>query len=341
MDLRGDGVTVDHCVIRNLAGDALRLEGYNNTASDNEICFVGQRGIYLDGGDTESLEPGGSRAVNNLIHDWPTVAQTWMCGVELRGVGNLVAHNEIYNSAHTAIYFHGNNNTIEYNNIHDVVRHVSDSGAIYGEQHWEYRGNAIRHNVIWNLGSGKFKPVGIYLDDGRSGVAVENNLVVNPGQVGIMLGGGRDHIVTGNVIVGSGRSLSYDDRARRGTLEGRQGNTALGSSNFWLPNEGSGIWNSLRASPWKSATWQAAYPALARMTDDPSNLDDPNFAPNPAGSTVTGNVFVGGKADIAESAVRFSAIGPNDEYGILKKYWMLPVYENIALEQIGRMGVLL
>ncbi|MCL2300428.1 MAG: right-handed parallel beta-helix repeat-containing protein [Firmicutes bacterium] len=131
MDLRGDGVTVDHCVIRNLAGDALRLEGYNNTASDNEICFVGQRGIYLDGGDADTLTPGNSRAVNNLIHDWPTVAQTWMCGVELRGVGNLVAHNEIYNSAHTAIYFHGNNNTIEYNNIHDVVRHVSDSGAIY------------------------------------------------------------------------------------------------------------------------------------------------------------------------------------------------------------------
>jgi len=341
MRFTGDGVTVDHCLIRNLAGDALRLDGYNNSASDNEICFVGQRGIYLSGGDPETLTPGNSRAVNNLIHDWPTVAQTWLCGVELRGVGNLCAHNEFYNSAHTAIYFHGNNNVIEYNSIHDVVRHVSDSGAIYGEQHWEYRGNVIRCNAIYNLGSGEFRPVGIYLDDGRSGVAVENNLVVNAGQIGIQLGGGRDHTVTGNVVVNCERGISYDDRARRGALEGSQGNTALGSGSFWLPNEASGIWNSLWASPWRSEIWQEAYPALARMTDDPSDLDDPNFAPNPAYSVVRGNVLVGRRpTDFSEGARRFSTLGPNDEYSLWqgRKYWTLPGYENIPLEQIGRIG---
>jgi len=341
MRLAGDGITVSHCLIQNLAGDALRLDGTGNTACDNEICFVGQRGIYLSGGDAETLAPGGSKAVNNLIHDWPTVAQTWLCGVELRGVGNLCAHNEFYNSAHTAIYFHGNDNVIEYNNIHDVVRNVSDSGAIYGEQHWEYRGNVIRCNAIWNLGRGEFTPVGIYLDDGRSGVAVENNLVVNAGQIGIQLGGGRDHIVTGNVVVNCGTGISYDDRARRGALEGSQGNTALGTDSFWLPGEGSGIWRSLWASPWKSEAWQAAYPALARMTDDPSDLDDPDFAPNPANSVVTGNVFVGRRPmDFSEGARRFSTLAPNAEYSLWqgRKYWTLPGYGNIPLERIGRVG---
>ena len=340
MRFTGDGITVDHCVIRNLAGDALTLDGYDNTANDNEICFVGQRGINLTGGDAETLTPGNSKAVNNLIHDWPTVVQTWVCGVELRGVGNLCAHNEFYNSPHTAIYFHGNDNVIEYNLIHDVCRLVSDGGAIYGEQHWEYQGLVIRNNVIYNLGSGTFRPVGIYLDDGRSGVAVQNNLVVNA-RVGIVLGGGRDHTVTGNVVVNSEKSVEYDDRTRQGVL-GEQGNTALGSASFWLPDpeEPSGIWRSLWASPWKSEIWQKTYPALARMTDDPSDLDDPNFAPNPAYSVVAGNVFVGGKMEIAKSVYRFSTVGPNKENGLWKgnRYWTLPGYEDIPLEQVGRIG---
>ncbi|MCL1951522.1 MAG: right-handed parallel beta-helix repeat-containing protein [Oscillospiraceae bacterium] len=337
----GDGITVDHCVIRNLAGDALTLDGYDNTASDNEICFVGQRGINLTGGDAETLTPGNSKAVNNLIHDWPTVEQTWVCGVELRGVGNRCAHNEIYNSPHTAIYFHGNDNVIEYNNIHDVCKLVSDGGAIYGEQHWEYQGLVIRNNAIYDLGGGKFRPVGIYLDDGRSGVTIQGNLIVNA-RIGIELGGGRDHIVTGNVVVGGEKSVEYDDRARQGALTGGQGNTALGSTSFWYPDpeEPSGIWRSLWESPWKSETWQKAYPALARMTDDPSDPDDPNFIPNPAYSVVTGNVFVGGKTEIAKSVYRFSTVGPNKQYGLwrARSYWTLPGYENIPLEQVGRVG---
>ena len=67
ISLKGDGITIDHCVIRNLAGDALTLGGYNNTASDNEICFVGQRGINLTGGDAETLTPGNSKAVNKPL----------------------------------------------------------------------------------------------------------------------------------------------------------------------------------------------------------------------------------------------------------------------------------
>ena len=337
MRLTGGGITVDHCVIRNLAGNALTLDGCGNTASNNEICFVGMRGIHLSGGDAETLTPGGSRAVNNLIHDWPTVAQTWMYAVELRGVGNLCAHNEIYNSPHTAIYFRGNDNIIEYNNIHDVCRTVSDGGAIYGEQHWEYQGLVIRYNAIYNLGSGKYRPVGIYIDDGRSGVTVRDNLVVNT-RIGIQLGGGRDYTVTGNVVVGGDVCVSYDDRSRSGAL-GSQGNTALGAGSFWYPNEDSGIWRSLWASPWKSEAWRNAYPAVARFSDDPSDMDDPSFIPNPAYSVVTDNVLVGLKpADFAASVQRFSTVEPNAAYSPwrMRNYWALPRYERIPVEIIGR-----
>ena len=337
MALTGDDILVDHCLVQNLAGSAMSVTGYRNTVSNCEVRHVGREGIVIGGGDAETLTPGGNLAVNNLVHDWPEVVMTYQGGIRLGGTGNRAANNELYNSRHTAIFFDGNGHVIERNLIHDVCLETSDAGAIYdGRSFYSAQGTTIRENVIYNLGSGKHTPCGIYLDDGLSGVTVERNLLVNVPGTAIAVSG-RDLEIQGNVAVNAGKPLSYDQRTRDGAL--------ATDPNFWFhahTGKGRGdMWTNLLASPWQTDTWRKAYPKLAAYSTDFADIEEPSFAANPAGSSVTGNVFAGAnKPSIADSVRRFSEIGPNDQYGAWKarKYETLPGYEKIALAQVGRTG---
>jgi len=330
MALNGDNLTVSHCVVRNIAGSAISVTGYDNTVSDNEIYRVGKAGITIGGGDQATLTPGNSKAANNLVHDWSEVVMTYQGGVNVYGTGNLAAHNEFYNSPHTAIFFGGNNHVIEYNHIRNVCLDTSDAGAIYNGRSWfSAWGTVIRGNVIYNLGSGGHTPDGIYLDDGLSGVTVENNLLVNVPGLALHFSG-RDIEAHGNVVVNAGRPVSYDDRTRV---------SALGQSSWYHHAVKDGPqWQELWNSPWQTDIWKAAFPKLAAYTSDFGDMDNPLFAANPADSRVTGNVFVGNKPSYAASVQRFSTVAPNDQYGLWRgrRYWELPGYENIPLERIGR-----
>ena len=337
MALTGDDIFVDHCLVKNLAGSAISVTGYRNTVSNCEVRHVGREGIVIGGGDQASLTSGGSLAVNNLVHDWSEVVMTYQGGIRVNGTGNRAANNELYNSRHTAIFFDGNDHVIERNLIHDVCLETSDAGAIYdGRSFYSAQGTVIRENVIYNLGSGKHNPCGIYLDDGLSGVTVENNLLVNIPGTAIAVSG-RDLDIQGNFVVNAGKPLSYDQRTRDGAL--------ATDPNFWFHahtgKDRGDMWKRLLESPWRTDVWRAAYPKLAAYSTDFADIEGPSFAANPAGSSVAGNVFAGpNKPSYAESVRRFSTIGPNDEYGAAKarRYWTLPGYEKIPLALVGRTG---
>ena len=173
--ITGDGNTVQNCLIKNVAGNALRMTGYNNLAYNNEITRTGKGGIYIDGGDRETLTPGNSIADNNFIHDWSEIYLTYQPAVTLSGVGNICSHNEMKNSPHEAITWSGNNHIIEYNNIHDVCLLSDDAGAVYSGRRWDWYGTAVRYNAIYNIGSDGHSPDGIYLDDALSGIEVYGN----------------------------------------------------------------------------------------------------------------------------------------------------------------------
>ncbi|MBQ7596261.1 MAG: right-handed parallel beta-helix repeat-containing protein, partial [Clostridia bacterium] len=271
--LEGDGITVKNCVVKNVAGNAVSLTGSNNLACDNEITHTGKGGIILTGGDTETLRAGSSKAENNLIHDWSEIYQTYQPAVTLNGVGNICAHNEIYNSPHEAITYTGNNHIIEYNLIHDVCLLSDDAGAIYAGRSWVWYGNVIRYNCIYSLGSDGHEPNGIYMDDALSGQEIYGNLLVNIPQFALHLGGGRDLNVYNNIIINAGKcAVSYDERARDGAL-----------SNGWFDHaaKNGDMWKALYSSPWKSEVWQSAFPQYKKMTDDFSKSETAEFIPNP------------------------------------------------------------
>ena len=351
--ITGDNNTVRNCLIKNVAGNALVMYGSNNLACNNEITRTGKGGIYIEGGDTETLTAGNSKADNNYIHDWSEIYQTYQPAVTLAGVGNICSHNEMHDSPHEAITYRGNNHIIEYNNIHDVCLLSDDAGAIYSGRSWVWYGNVVRYNCIYNVGSENHAPDGIYLDDALSGQQIYGNLLINIPRNSIHIGGGRDNLVTNNIIVNSGENAVYfDERARDGAL-----------NNGWFTHAyiGSGdMWAALYDSPWNGEIWQTAFPEYKTMTDDISQSETAEYIPNPA-STVKGNIIVNKNreiGDIHSSAYRFSDISDNKLFHLRKADDLfadigsgnynirdieilresIPGFENIPLEKIGRVN---
>ncbi|MCQ2463769.1 MAG: right-handed parallel beta-helix repeat-containing protein, partial [Clostridia bacterium] len=295
-----------------VAGDAIHIDGYDNLAYANEITRTGKGGIYLNGGDRETLTPGNNKADNNYIHHWSEIAQTYQPACSLGGVGNICSHNEMHDSPHEAITYSGNNHVIEYNNIHDVCLLTDDAGAIYAGRRWDFYGTVIRYNAVYNLGSDGHRPCGIYMDDALSGQTIYGNLLVNIPSIALHLGGGRDLAVYNNIVVNcNDRSISYDDRAREGVV-----------NNGWFAHsrnkdmEG-GMWQLLYQSPWQTDIWKKAYPQMQKFSDDFGNTETPDFVPNPAYSNVNKNIIVnipGTVGNIADSANRFSLVADNTVY---------------------------
>lgn len=357
---RGNGIVVnsnnikiENCVISQLAGTGVKIDGFCNTVSDCEFVHIGATAVDIKGGDRETLTAGRNRVENCLIHDFSELSITEGQGVNLGGVGNVCAHNEFYNSPQQAIWYGGNNNIIEYNNIHDVALLSNDSSAVYTGRRWDEVGNIVRYNAIYNIGGEGYTPNGIYLDDGASGQVVYGNIIVNCKGNGFLIGGGRNNDIYNNILINCNTAFLYDSRSRNAVLD----------PDFWFEHsrEGFDMHQNLLSSPWKSEIWKKAYPYMATWSLDYGNTESPDFIPNPTDSNVKGNLIVhyeGDVGDIDESVYNFSDISGNGVYRLrdmdklfadsesgdytirdidnLRKE--IDNFENIPFDKIGRTG---
>lgn len=237
--IRIEGLTLDGCAgtaaivkdavditlaantIRNAGEAGIVIDnGLTDAAIGNDIYEVGGGGIIMSGGNRTTLATGANRAENNYIHHIGVFSKT-SCGIDCRGVGNIVAHNLIHSTPRIGIQFDGNDHVIEYNHIHDVNQETQDSGVIYGcARDWTKRGTVIRFNYIHDSGGyGRknakdpwqrpFYTWGIYLDDWTSGTEVYGNIVARTTRGGVLIHGGRDNIIENNIILdgGSGQMI--------------------------------------------------------------------------------------------------------------------------------------
>ena len=306
--INGSNVKIEGCNVTGIGGTAIIANGQDIKIISNTISNIGMDGIAISGGDRNSLTPSNNIVCNNLIHDWAQVYKTYRAGISLYGVGNICSHNELYNSPHLAITYSGNNNIVEYNNIHNVCLETDDAGAIYAGRSWSSYGNHVRYNLIYGIGANGHTPDGIYMDDAISGQYVYGNILVDIPKFSIHIGGGRDMVVYGNLIIDSGNSsIRYDARAREGVLK------ETWFSEHVVQNKGD-LWLDLYHSPWQSESWQNSYPQYRYMTDDFSQIDSPNFIPNPAGSYVSKNIIYsthGNIGNIDDDVYEFSNVNDN------------------------------
>ncbi len=251
----GDNVRVVACVIRNMGNWAVKV--YGGTRHGVVGCDVyqtGQGGLHLEGGDRKTLTPAGHYAENNHIHHTSRWDPVYQQGIALRGVGNRATHNLIDNVPHIAIGFADNDMTIEYNEIHSSVFQSNDAGAIYTsppDETWSMRGHKIRFNYLHNihgfLGKGC---LGVYLDDCFSSADISHNIFYDVA-CAILIGGGRDNLMTNNLFVNCGKAFSIDARG-------------LG----WAKGVGTFATKELHDLNYKQPPWSTRYPELLNILED-------------------------------------------------------------------------
>lgn len=247
-----------------------REAGTGHVISGCHIYNTGTGGISLGGGDRLTLEKGNNRVENCRIHDFNRLDRSYKVGINIDGVGNIIRNCEIFNSPGSAIYLHGNDHLIEYNNIHHAATDGDDMGAIYYGRDPSENGNKVQYNFFHHIGNDYGIIMAVYHDDGACGMEVTGNVFYKAGSSTIVIGGGNDNVYQNNIFIDCPLAFHIDNR-----LQG------------WLKAciEKGGIFEQrLAAVKYKDEPYLSAYPTLRNYFEDTPGFPKRNFIDN--------NVFV-------------------------------------------------
>lgn len=270
----GSSDQIDDCVIRDAGETGVSLSGTKNGLRGCEITDTGEGGVEMSAGDRVTLTPGDCYVMDCRIHHYDRWCRTYHPGVQIDGVGNIIAHNLIYDAPHQAIGLSGNDHLIEYNEIHHVCEETGDAGAFYMGRDWTMRGTVIRYNYFHDIGGatglvGYSDTMSVYLDDTACGTTVYGNLFVRASHA-IQVGGGRDNVVENNIFVDCKPAVSVDARG------------LTWAAKYILPGGGWTMQERLAAVPYDRPPYSTRYPDLPAMpTDHPGA---------PKGDIVSGNI---------------------------------------------------
>ena len=307
----GDGIVAQNaeeveiagCVLANLAGGGISLDGSANTVRSSDLFNLGKSGISLNGGDRKTLTPGRNLAENNHIHHFGLFQRTYAPGIGINGCGHIARQNCIHDAPHNAFLYGGNEHLLELNEVYRVVMETGDAGAFYTGRDWTSQGNVLRHNYIHDLGGGDATHVntmGMYFDDCDCGDTVVGNVFLRSGRA-IMIGGGRDNPVLNNLVVDCPIGLHIDARG----MTWKQWNDP--SEPSWC------LEDKAKQLHYTQPPWSTKYPSLAAiMHEEPRQ---------PLGNVVRRNVFV----DCTEQVCDFDS-------DVVKLLHKLDIGENFAVK---------
>lgn len=287
----GSGVVIERSTIRNIGGRAAAVGGRDNHLRDIDVYDTGEGGIYLWGGDRQTLQPSDLSVEESRFRRYARLSRTYRPAIQLGGVGAKALGNVISDGPASAILFYGNDHLIAYNEIFDVANETGDVGAIYTGRDWTARGTVIRNNFLHDIhGPGLHGSRGVYLDDQTSGIFVTGNLFVRVDKP-VFIGGGRDNAVEGNLMVASSPAIHVDARGLTWQSAETQ---SLASGGFR---------RKLAEVPYDKPPYSNRYPHLAGILDD-----DPGA---PKYNVVKGNLVVGGvPLDIDSLSTELVEAGP-------------------------------
>jgi hypothetical protein len=248
--------TLQQLVLRNAGTSAVSIHG--GTSHRVSQCYVldsGEEGVILSGGTRATLVPGSHVLEDSEITNNARFARTYHPSVQLEGVGHTVRNNVIHDTSHAAIMFTGNDHLIELNEIRNVLSATSDAGAIYTGRDWGARGNVIANNFIHNISSifSSDAVYGIYLDDAVSGIEVRGNVVYRVAGSAIVSSGGRDNLITNNVLARNGTAFNTDARAYQWWKD---------QTTDWINGA---LLDGLKALNYQAEPWAIRYPQAAAI----------------------------------------------------------------------------
>lgn len=211
----GEQVSFADCTFRNAGNLAVHITGgYQHAIRQCAISDTGEGALRVEGGDRRTLTACEHEICDNHIQRYARTCHAGRPAIGVHGVGIVVRGNCIHDGPDAAIILQGNEHRIEGNDIHHVCLETADSGAIYLGHDWTERGNVVRGNCLHHLGRFNRRDVmGVYLDDFASGTTVTDNVFFDAGRA-IVIGGGRDNQVHGNVVLGGFAAVQIDARGQ-------------------------------------------------------------------------------------------------------------------------------
>lgn len=201
------GCAVLSCSFFNLGKDAVCLDtSHDNTIADNDLTDSAEGGININGSNNNTISG------NHIHHLGQVYKHNGGITLQNRASNNLVTGNVVHDMTRYGITMKlaGFENIIEHNRVLNTNLETYDTGAIEITQHNkdERSGTKIRYNIVGDTvgySSTNDKPCflswGIYLDSFAGGYEVTNNIVYRSWNGGIMFQGGKDNIVTNNILV--------------------------------------------------------------------------------------------------------------------------------------------
>jgi parallel beta-helix repeat protein len=206
-----ESCTVTRCTFSQIGGYGIWFgrAAKRNRVVANEIRDAGAGGVKI--GDTILHETEAERSfdnvvTDNVIHDlglvYPQAIGIWV-GQSSR---NEISHNRIYDLFYSGISVgwvwgyaksHAEGNRIEFNEIYNIGRRtLNDLGGIYT---LGTRGGTVRNNVVHDVTCFAERARGIYLDEGTTGLLVENNVAYRCTSSGLHLHYGRENLIRNNI----------------------------------------------------------------------------------------------------------------------------------------------
>lgn len=278
----GDGIIAQNaehleiagCVVANLAGSGVAIDGSENVVRSCDLFNLGKSGISLNGGNRQTLTLAKNLADNNHIHHFGIFQRTYAPGIGANGCGQIARNNCIHDAPHNAFLYGGNEHRFELNEVYRVVLETGDAGAFYTGRDWTSQGNVLRNNFIHDLGggdAGHVNTMGVYLDDCDCGDSIIGNVFYRAGRA-MMIGGGRDNVFQNNLVVDCPIGLHFDSRG----MTWKQWNNSTDKS--WC------LLEKAQQLHYTQPPWSTKYPRLAAiMNEEPRE---------PLGNSIRRNVFV-------------------------------------------------
>ena len=198
---RGDAIVMAGCLQTRVEDCEIHGMGHVAATIDSEclscglsgcdLYDLGAGGVELAGGDRVKIVRGDNYVENCRIHNYNRVEMQYRVGVVMSGLGNRISGCEFYQSSTMAILMLGNDQTVEYCNVHHVCLDIEDNGALYHGRNPSQRGSVIRGNYFHDI-EVPFNVRALYHDDGSGAVEVYGNIFRNITSPPVQIGGGSD-----------------------------------------------------------------------------------------------------------------------------------------------------
>lgn len=327
----GDGITLTSCnniliagcEISNCSGNGITITGGKNcSVLSNDIHNIGGTGVKIASAsyasDQKNVVLCNHKVVNNHLYTIGTEKLVYYPPVDIStAIGSYVGYNLMNDAPQISIYFGGNSNTIEFNELYNVGNKFGGASEIYRTGNFADRGNIVRYNYLHESPYAG----GISEDNNGTGDSIYNNIVANM-FLATNNNGGYQDVFTSNIYVNNvpahGSAITKDTSA-----------TYLKNYNNLLS-----IYNG-------SAAYRAAYPSATAI------LDTVGKANKAFGSLLwdqlTCNVFIGNS--VAFSGIKdtafFNTNGTQKASATLAKAAAFKSYGTIVHDNIKMNGVLL